>query len=114
MAIIPAELPLTPRALLAQGQNLGLGGRIGDGEAPDLAVRVAERHCRLIGPGRLNDGRRTPEPDPGRGAAANRPVRPDDRFDVPGPSCTRHHKRPAPANLAYGFATNVQSSAKPP
>jgi hypothetical protein len=40
---------------IPQRQNLSLGGRIGDREAADLAIDVAEGDPRLVGPGRLDD-----------------------------------------------------------
>jgi hypothetical protein len=36
--------------LVTQGLDLGLSGRIGDGEPSDLAVGVPQRHRRLIRP----------------------------------------------------------------
>ena len=50
-------------AFVAQCLNLGLRGRIRDGQAAYLPVGVPQRHRGLAGTGRLDDGRRAPEPD---------------------------------------------------
>jgi len=48
-------------ARVAQGLDFELRRWIKNREPTDLAVRVPERHRRLVGPGRLGDRRHAPE-----------------------------------------------------